>query len=445
MKGYSYGKISQNNGRNRGINMIGSWLRRTAYFLLDTLKGSKVTKHYRDIVSKMSGKKECFNELSELLRYSKENVPYYTKVKGSDLNDFPVVNKKDIMSKFEEFQSTIYSHTDLHWVSTSGSTGIPFKANQNSDKRNRTIADLIYFHRLNGWNLGDKYVFLRAWTSLYTVSKFKLWIQNFIIADVVNFDEKSKEIMRNTLKRDKNVRVVIGYASAMESFVNYLQEKGDNPKMFNLKVIFTDSDNLSDLTKEKLEKMFGCPVINRYSNEEQGVLACTSAYEKYFRLNTASYYFELLKLNSDEPVGPGEIGRLVVTDLYNRSMPFIRYDTGDLAISDDRDRKKIMTLSSLQGRVADVITDTKGNMISAAMVNNYLHEFYKIKQYQLIQNQKHSYILKVVCDSNTYSYKELVGVCKEIIGQNANINIEYLDSIPIESTGKYKTVINRMR
>lgn len=425
--------------------MLGSWSRRTGFFIIDFLKGSKVTKHYRDIASKMSGEKKCFKELPELLRYSKKNVPYYSKVKGSDLNDFPVVKKNDIMSKYDDFQSKEYIDADLHWVSTSGSTGTPFKASQNRDKRNRTIADLIYFHKINGWNLGDKYIFLRAWTSSYSVSKLKLWIQNFITADVVNFDENAKEEMRHKLKRDTNIRVVIGYASGMESFVNYLEEKGDNSEMFNLKVIFTDSDNLSDLTKSKLEKMFGCPVINRYSNEEHGVLACTSAYDGTFRLNTASYYFELLKLDSDDPVGPGEIGRFVVTDLYNHSMPFIRYDTGDLAISDDRDRNEIKTLSSLQGRVADVITDTKGNMISAVMVNNYLHEFYKMKQYQLIQDQKSSYILKVVCDSSTYSDRDLVGVCKGFLGENANVNIEYLDSIPVESTGKYKTVINRMK
>lgn len=80
---------------------------------------------------------------------------------------------------------------------------MPFKACQDSRKRNRTIADLIYFHKLNGWNLGDKYVFLRAWTSNYSVSKLKLFLQNFIVADVVNFDDKAKESLRQNLKKIK--------------------------------------------------------------------------------------------------------------------------------------------------------------------------------------------------------------------------------------------------
>ena len=55
-----------------------------------------------------------------------------------------------------------------------------------------------------------------------------------------------------------------------------------------------------------------------------------------------------------------KLARLVITDLYNRSMPFIRYDTGDLAISNDRERKQITSLSSFQGRIADAIKDTEG-------------------------------------------------------------------------------------
>lgn len=424
--------------------MLGAWFRRAGFFALDFVKGSNVINHYRDIESKMSGEKKCFNELPELLRYAKENVPYYAGIDRLELDNFPILKKNDIMANYNDFRSREYINMKLHWVSTSGSTGVPFKACQDNEKRNRTIADLIYFHKINGWNLGDRYVFLRAWTSSYSVSKLKLWMQNFITVDVVNFNNKAKETMRLTLKNDKKIKVIIGYASGMESFVNYLEGKGDKAEMFNIKVIFTDSDNLSDLTKSKLEKMFGCPVINRYSNEEQGVLACTSAFNKTFRLNTASYYFELLKLDSNEPVEPGEIGRLVVTDLYNRSMPFIRYDTGDLAISDDLDTNEIRTLSSLQGRVADVITDTKGNMISAAMVNNYLHEFYKMRQYQLIQVQNNSYILKVVCNLDTYSKKEFLDVCKGFLGENASIDIEYLDVIPVERTGKYKTVVNKM-
>lgn len=421
--------------------MIGEKLRNYGFWTLDLLRKGQVRKHYIDIVRKMNSEIDSSIELSNLLKYVKENVPYYSSIKENDLSSFPVISKSDIVANYDAFQSKEYINTDLHWVSTSGSTGTPFKASQDFRKRNRTIADLIYFHKINGWNLGDRYIFLRAWTSNYAISGLKLFLQNFTAIDVVNFDDTAKKTIRQRLKRDKKIRVILGYASAIESFVNYLENKGDSADMFNLKVIFTCSDNLSDLAKLKIEKMFGCPVINRYSNEEHGVLACTLANKNIFRLNTASYYFELLKLDRDEPVEPGEIGRIIVTDLYNHSMPFIRYDTGDLAISDDTDRENLKTLSSLQGRVADVIRGANGNMISAAMVNNYLHKFYEVKRYQLIQDDKNHYLLKIVCDKGIYTTENLINVCREFLGETANIDIEYVDEIPVESTGKYKTVV----
>lgn len=128
------------------------------------------------------------------------------------------------MNNLHEFQSKEYSNADLHWVSTSGSTGVPFKASQNIEKRKRTIADLIYVHKEHGWNLGDKYVYLRAWMSKYSVSKLRVFMQNYIAIDIVNFNDEQKESLRQLLKKDKKIKVILGYASSMEALVNYLEK-----------------------------------------------------------------------------------------------------------------------------------------------------------------------------------------------------------------------------
>lgn len=93
----------------------------------------------------MNEEKDSLNVLAGLLNYVKNNVPYYENVQGPELSNFSVISKRVIMDNYEHFKSREYKDTELHWVSTSGSTGIPFKAGQNSEKRNRTIADLLYF------------------------------------------------------------------------------------------------------------------------------------------------------------------------------------------------------------------------------------------------------------------------------------------------------------
>jgi len=383
-------------------------------------------------------------ELLKLFEYVKKNVPYYKNIEASKLNDFPIINKMEINEHFDDFQSKKFKNTKLHWVATSGSTGNPFRASQNKNKRKRNIADLLFFHGLNGWKLGYKYVFLRAWTSNYKVSKLRIFAQNYYPIDLENFNDEKKDNLIKLLNNNKKIKVLITYASGLENFMNYIQEKQIKIISNNLKVIFTDSDDLKKSTKEKANKIFGCPIINRYSNEEQGVLACTSPDEDEFILNNASYYFELLQLDKDEPVKPGEVGRVVITDLYNYSMPFIRYDTGDLAVSHDLDRFNITTFDSLQGRMSDLIYSTKGFMVSSGIVNNHFFKLNKIKQYQIIQTEIKKYIINIVYKNLVREDNYVIDVCKEILGEDADIKLVKLEKISSEKNGKFKTVINRM-
>lgn len=404
-----------------------------------------MTRHLKDIEAKMAGRKDCLDVLPDLLKYAIEHVPFYKGIERPELQCFPVVNKKSFVDCLSDHQSPLFKEDELRWASTSGTIGMPFKSSQNLDKRNRTTADLIYFHRTNGWNVGDRYVFLRAWTTDYIVPNWKKRMQNCVAFDLIHFGDAAKESMRQTMINDNAARVLIGYASGVENFLQYLEEKGDTPDLYHLKAIFTDSDMLSDVTKSKLENLFGCPVINRYSNEEQGVLGCTSAYDGVFRLNTASYLFELLKLDSDEPAAAGEMGRVVVTDLYNHATPFIRYDTNDLAISDDPDRLRLKTLRCLQGRLGDLIKDPDGNMVCASNIGSYIREFYDLRQYQLIQDGCNHYQFKVVCDPDAYADSALIDMVRKVLGPAANIDVQHVDHIPFEKSGKFVTVKNQCR
>lgn len=78
----------------------------------------------------------------------------------------------------------------------------------------------------------------------------------------------------------------------------------------------------------KLEKQFNCTVRSWYSNEENGIMGIQKEEDESYRIDTESYYYEILKLDSDEPAEPGELGRIVITDLYNYAIPLIRYDNG---------------------------------------------------------------------------------------------------------------------
>lgn len=424
--------------------MFGAWLRRSVYWTLDAIKGGKVKAHCQDIRAKFAAEKTVDEPLAEMLNYAQEKVPYYQGKQFSSLSDFPVIDKTCIMAHYDQFRSVEYRNNDeLHEVSTSGSSGNPFHAYQNKDKRNRVVAELATIHEKLGWKIGDRYVFLRAWTGNYNGTMLQRIKQNLIPVEVTGFDNAAMDNLRKTLKKDRNIRVIIGYSSSLMELADYMLKQGDAPEQFSVRLVIADSDTLLPAGKKKLEKVFGCPVISRYDNEEQGILAYTPPYEDTFLVNTASYYIEILAMDSDRPVNPGETGRVVVTDMYNKAMAFIRYDTGDLAIAGRCDGSRCLTIRSLQGRTSDVIYATDGTAVHSPSINNYLCDFFSIKKYQLIQKSAGVFVLLLVCPDGNVPLEQVEGNMRKILGQDAQLAIRVVDDIPTGKNGKFKTVVNQ--
>lgn len=412
------------------------------FWSLDALKGNEINNHLNEIheINK-DGERRNDKQLDKVLAFAKENVPYYSKLEFDKLKELPVIDKQIIKDNYALFQSDTFNDNQLHEMSTSGSTGTPFVIKQNTGKRKRTIADLIYFNEISEQNLGEKYMYIKAFPK--KKSSLESFKQNVIPIDILKLTSESLDKIRSILLKDKKIKSILAYASTYEELAEYLYEKGDTPSMYNINALFSSSAVLNQKTKMKLEKVFGCPIIDRYSNQENGVLAQTKETFGVFHINRASYTIELLRLDSDEPVQPGEVGRIVVTDLYNFAMPMLRYDTGDLAISDDTDRYNLKTLRNIQGRRVDAIFDTSGNMLTPHTFSVRMREFTKLKQWQFIQESEKTYILKVNGAEGFYTPSDFDKTLRNILGEDANIRIEYVKELPVLASGKFKNTINK--
>lgn len=419
---------------------MNAFIRRIAFWCLDILKGGKVLKNIKDIKEKNDKEEINKNQIDDILTYACNNSNYYKNFKSTNLKDFPVINKEKIIKNYNEILVGNINEKKIHWTCTSGSTGTPLKIPQNQEKRNRTKADLIFFNKKAGWNLGDKYVFIRSWTSQYKMSKLRVFAQNFIMIDTNTFNDEAKENLRKLLKKDKKIKCILGYSSALTSFVEYLINKKDNATMFHVNTIVTASDELTENARIKLKEMFNCKIVNRISNEEHGLLGMSFDNTTYFTLNTASYYFEILKLDSDIPAEFGELGRLVVTDLYNKKFPLIRYDIGDLAIGISKDKNgSINKLGTFEGRSADILYNADGAIITCASLSTHLCTVPGICHYQL-QVKETKKTLCIVPSSEPIDYNLLKQKINTIFGKEENINIKTVKYIPLEKNGKYKTI-----
>ena len=211
--------------------------------------------------------------------------------------------------------------------------------------------------------------------------------------------------------------------------------------MFHTRSFISGSEVLSMKSKKAIKERLGCKVIDRYSNEENGFLAQSGDMSEEFDVNIASFKIEILKEESDEPVGIGEMGRIVVTDLYSFAVPLIRYDTGDLAIKAAEKDGWTTKLKTIQGRRVDVIYDTEGKPLTSHTWSVYMWKYDKLKQYQFIQEDKKKYLLKVNGAKGIYEEEEMITHLKSVLGEDADIRIEHVDGIPSLASGKFKKTV----
>lgn len=420
-------------------------IRWNLFWIRDFFKGGKIREAYKDIKNCYFEENKNINEdIDNLLKHAKETTKFYAKDNYKKIEDFPVVNKKIIMDNYEEILSEKYKGEKLHKMSTSGSTGTPFTVVQDKRKRNRVIAAVIFFGKQCGYTFGEKQMFLRVWVKSIQKNKFKKTLQNMITEDISNLDINKMEEIEKILKKEKKLSNILSYASTLEKLSKYLLNKGCKPEDFSVKSIISGSELLQDDTRERLHKVFGCNVISRYANEENGILGqeCLESNDE-FHLNTADYYFEFLKLDEDIPAKDGELARIVITDLYNYALPMIRYDTGDLAIvGDSKCKLKTKVISKIYGRKVDLIYNTKGEVLSPHYITNTMWDSQNIVQFKFTQKGEKEYTILLNVTEEFQGEEDILNKFKKILGADANIEIVYTNEIPVLNSGKRKYIEN---
>ncbi|ART81778.1 hypothetical protein CBP31_03375 [Oceanisphaera profunda] len=414
--------------------------RKTAFWLKDTLQGGDIKRQYKAIRDNID--KPINNEsLDRLLKHATNNCSFYSEYKTSlDITTFPVINKSTIKNYFDGFISSGYQLDQLHVMSTSGSTGTPFKSYQDKRKRNRVLAELIYFNERAEQVLGNKFIFFRVWNENNSKSSLVRLIQNIVCINILKFNDEVFKGAVSLLKNDKKLTSCLGYASTYEYFVRYIVKEHADIKPAGLKSIVTSSEVMPVEIKRQIKEVLLCNVYDRYSNQENGIVAQTLDCTDTFIVNHPSYLVEILKENSDEPASEGEVGRIVITDLFNYAMPYIRYDTGDLAVKVGSEQFS-KSIQAVQGRQVDVIYDVEGNVLTPHTLSVYMWKFDKLAQYQFIQEEKKSYVLKVSGADGIYTKEDFRCVLVPVLGNDANIGVVYVNEIPVLSSGKFKKTI----
>jgi len=425
-------------------------IKRNIYWANDYLHGKKVRRFYEDLEVVLSDYKVGYpiqmKHLSELLDYATKNSMYYRSYEGKELQEFPIVDKTILNENRDLVMVPIENIPEqkgpLHIQKTSGSTGAPFAIPQDTRKRNRRVAELKYFNELVGFKSHEKLGQCRIWTKWHSKSKWQSFKENIIPINISKMDDATITGLIDTIKKN-HIVALRAYASWYDALVKYLEMgKGDPKDLSTVKICISSSEALNEETREKMYAIAGIPIVEAYADEEAGMMGQQRIGDNHYYLNHSGYVFEFLKLDEDVPALPGELARIVITDLFNYAFPLIRYDTGDTAVYQQENEYSNgwPYISKLYGRRFDLVYDTQGKPVHPMNFARILKNLPGIVQWQFVQKGEKEYIVRL----NTESKKTVDNTIEEIrtiLGEDAIILVERVSDIPVLASGKRKPVV----
>lgn len=427
---------------------------RYKFWINDFLNGSPIGKPYKEIKfiqehSYEEGLPIREKALHQLMDYARKHSSFYKNIKGYDLRNFPIMNKSTLLEHYDEIkikeEEIPGQKGNVHIQTTSGSTGTPFKIPQDTNKRLRRIAELKYFGKIAGFKTHEKLIHLRTWNRWQQKTAKQIKSENIIPFDIAKMGNEDLKRLCDLIITTKAV-CLRGYASSLGKLAEFAE--GKNYKFPHLKLAIAGAEALQDDDRARFKKVMNADIQSQYANEECGIMAQervpTSATNNKMYWNNASYFFEVLKFNSDEPAEYGELGRIVITDLYNYAFPIIRYDNGDTAIlmPPDEFSNGYPVLGKLYGRRFDLTYATNGTAIFPLTYGRILKHYDNIAQWQFTQENEKEYTLKVILKKEDNTISQIIPQLKEYLGNDAIIKVQLVDEIPVLASGKRKPVEN---
>jgi phenylacetate-CoA ligase len=210
--------------------------------------------------------------------------------------------------------------------------------------------------------------------------------------------------------RKKKFEYINGYTSSLVIFAKFLIDRNIVLKDVcpSIKVVFPTSEVVDDIDRATMEKAFGVPVRNEYGAAELDILAFEDE-DGYFVLNEETLYIEILDDNN-QPVEPGIEGKVIVTSLYNKAMPFIRYELGDRAVLSNKIKNGNRVLDKVVGRTNDIIKLPSGK-ISPGLTFYYISKKLlesggRIKEFIIIQKTIDTFLFKYVANDELSDFEK---------------------------------------
>lgn len=399
---------------------------------------------------------EQLSRLNVQLDHAWRTVPYYKALWKShrplaalnEIEALPIVTKTMVREAGAHLLSREFQRHRLLSAKTGGSTGTSLVLFFDHVCQQHRNAAALRSDSWAGWSPGDWVGAL--WGSperpASTTQKLRNWLcerQEYL--DTMRLDSTSMNDFL-ALMRSRRLGALFGHAHSLYILADFLEKSG--AKVPAPHAIVSTSMMLIPSERQVIERAFGCPVTDRYGCEEVGLIAAECERHTGLHVNAEHTLVEVVD-EAGQACAPGEIGRVLVTDLENLAMPLIRYEVGDLsawAANPCACGRGLRTLERVVGRQADCLVRTDGSLVAGvSLVERTLTAIPGMHQLQIEQQTPRLVVARAVFDptSSARTSLELHDALARDLGAGISITVEQVARIPQERNGKYRFAIRR--
>ena len=398
------------------------------------------------------------DRLRRLLQHAFANCPYYRRLfheagwtlssfkDFSDLGKLPILTKDILVNHLEELVAENIRRDKIHRTASGGSTGrqTPFYRD-NACLAVKWAAEWR-FHQWAGWDLGEPLAL--AWPARQDLEPRPNWKSKLrngtsrreLVLYAGSLSEESMEKFANDISRQR-IRHLKGFTNAVYRFAQFCRGRHEFP--FLRSIVCTGEAILPD-QRSYIEEVMGAKVFDYYCGREVGPIAAQCELRTGLHLNEENLHVEF---EPEETASPDGTASLLLTDLMNFGMPFIRYRVGD------RGRplsgqcpcgRGLQRLDQVIGRVTDFLVSTRGELVHGATLVHYaLALGYDVGQVQLIQRQLGQVKVRLteLCRGRDRELAHLEKTLRILLGPDIQIEREFVPSILPEPSGKYRVTI----
>jgi phenylacetate-CoA ligase len=407
--------------------------------------------------------------LRRLLVRAGATVPYYRRlfktirfdpdtVTSLDaIQKIPFLNKKMIVENPSDFIADDIDVSSIDYHTSGGSTGNPLRIYMDKQVRSLTHANTHYYLGVAGYEVGKSRSIRLHGNPIPddVVRGEDYWLLegNRLSMSIHHLSEATAARYVEMLNRHRPA-YIHAYASALSMLCHYVEHL-DLRIDVELDCVFCDSETLLPWQRQQFERVLGCKIYNVYGHTEGAVLGITFPQSERLHILPQIGVTEVLDSNGAEVSGNHGRGEVVVTGFNNHVMPFIRYQTNDIA--DIADPAEDLGLAyrqfhQVEGRVQDYIVDRDGAAIPIApALFDYNFDWSGVDRFQIQQDRVGDICFKFVpvAGASPGEVEEtrarITDGFRRIMNGTFAISALAVAEIPRTARGKYRYVLQNIR